>query len=60
LNFALDRDRIGGKGVKPATSIETSGVEKQPNCCNLCHYHKKDPADKLQRVMDKIKEEYYQ
>ena len=47
------------KVVHPATSIKAGGVEKQPNSCNLCHYHKKDPADKLQLVMDKMKEEYY-
>jgi hypothetical protein len=39
--------------------LKAGGVEKQPNSCNLCHYHKNDPADKLQLVMDKIKEEYY-
>ena len=38
---------------------ERGGVEKQPNSCNLCHYHKNDPADKLQRVMDRMKKEYY-
>ena len=47
-----------GRG-KEGFSVEAGGVEKQPNSCNLCHYHKKDPADKLQLVMDKMKEEYY-
>jgi hypothetical protein len=47
------------KVVHPGTSVKAGGVEKQPNSCNLCHYHKSDPADKLQSVMDKIKEAYY-
>ncbi len=37
--------------------VKAGGVEKQPNSCNLCHYHKNDPADKLHRVMDRMKEE---
>jgi len=40
-------------------SVSAGGVEKQPNSCNLCHYHKDDPADKLHRVKDRMKEEYH-
>jgi hypothetical protein len=47
------------KVIYPGTSVKAGGVEKQPNSCNLCHYHKNDPADKLHRVMDGMKEEYY-
>ena len=48
------------KVVYPSVSIAKGGIEKQPNSCNLCHYHKNDPPDKLQIYMDKIKESYYQ
>lgn len=47
------------KVVYPGASVTAGGVDKQPNSCNLCHYHKNDPPDKLQLIMDKIKESYY-
>jgi len=58
LLIKAEKGRAMGRG-KEGFSVEAGGVEKQPNSCNLCHYHKKDPADKLQLVMDKMKEEYY-
>jgi hypothetical protein len=59
LNFSLDRGRSGNKVVTPATSIKADGVDKQPHSCNLCHYHKSDPAEKPHLVMDRMKEENY-
>jgi len=47
------------KVVYPKESIIKGGLEKQPNSCNSCHYHKNDPPDQLQKVLDKIKESYY-
>ncbi len=60
---------LGKRGVKgdvhshefrviyPADSIKAGGVDKQPNSCNLCHYHKKDDPAKLQAILDKVKKE---
>ena len=42
------------KVVKPAVTVELGGgdVNKQPNACNLCHWHAGDrPAD-LQKALD--------
>ncbi len=41
------------KVVKPAETIKSGA--KQPNACNLCHYHKDDKPEDLQKVLDAIK-----
>lgn len=41
------------KVVKPHATIELG--EKQPNSCNLCHYHKDDKPEVLAKVLDEIK-----
>ncbi len=43
------------KVIYPALSIKEGGVDKQPNSCNQCHYHKKDSPEHLQKVLDDVK-----
>ncbi len=41
------------KVIKPAETVKLGA--KQPNACNLCHYHKDDSPADLQKVLDTIK-----
>ncbi|MBC8414481.1 hypothetical protein H8E50_12555 [bacterium] len=41
------------KVIKPEETIKSG--DKQPNSCNLCHYHKDDKPEDLQKVLDNIK-----
>jgi predicted CXXCH cytochrome family protein len=43
--------------ISPADTIKAGSVEKQPNSCNQCHYHKKDKPDTLLKVLEKVKQE---
>ncbi len=45
------------KVIKPADSIKYGGLEKQPNSCNTCHYHKDHKPEDLQAALDKTKED---
>ena len=40
------------KVIPPSDSIKSGGVDKQPNSCNSCHYHKADDPKQLQKVLD--------
>ena len=40
--------------IPPNDSIEAGGVDKQPNSCNSCHFHKNDNPGTLQKVLDKV------
>lgn len=42
------------KVIMPKVSIEKGGVEKQPNACTLCHYHKDDKLEELQAIVDRV------
>ncbi len=42
------------KVILPQKTVELG--KKQPNSCNLCHYHKNDKPEDLARVLDSIKE----
>ena len=43
------------KVVMPKVTIEQGGdLTKQPNACNLCHYHKDDKPEELQAIVDRI------
>ncbi len=41
------------KVLPPSATIKLG--KKQPNSCNLCHYHKDDKPEDLQKVLDSIK-----
>jgi len=41
------------KVIPPNDSINAGGIDKQPNSCNSCHYHKKDDPKILQKILDK-------
>ena len=43
------------KFVSPAESIKASGVAKQPNSCNGCHYPPKKTSLKTCLMCDKVK-----
>jgi predicted CXXCH cytochrome family protein len=43
------------KVVQPRDSIAHGGVDKQPNSCNACHYHKNDDPKALQQALDNVK-----
>ncbi len=43
------------KVVSPKESIDAGGVEKQPNSCNTCHYHKNDKPEDMLHVLKKVK-----
>jgi predicted CXXCH cytochrome family protein len=40
--------------VKPAVTLKLGGgdVNKQPNACNLCHWHKDDAPGRLQKALE--------
>jgi hypothetical protein len=40
--------------ISPQTTIGLGGgdVAKQPNSCNLCHYHEDDTPQELQKALD--------
>ncbi len=58
---------LGKRGVKgdvhshqfrviyPSDSTRAGGVDKQPNSCNQCHYHRKDDPAKLQKILQNIR-----
>ncbi len=41
--------------ISPELSIRAGGVEKQPNSCNGCHYHKDSPPEDLLGFMEAAK-----
>lgn len=44
------------KVISPETTIKAGGnVNKQPNSCNSCHYHKNDAPDRLFNIIKGIK-----
>ena len=38
--------------IPPKDSIEAGGVDKQPNSCSSCHFHKNAALDYLQNVLE--------
>lgn len=45
------------KVISPENTINAGGdINKQPNSCNACHYHKNDAPDKLLNVLQEIKD----
>jgi len=46
------------KVVSPELTIKEGGdMEKQPNSCNLCHYHKDDKPQEMWNILKKVKAE---
>lgn len=43
------------KVISPAKTIEAGGSDKQPNSCNLCHYHEDDKPEDLLNVLQRVK-----
>lgn len=43
------------KVISPAKTIEAGGLDKQPNSCNLCHYHKDDSPEDLLDILRRVK-----
>ncbi len=43
------------KFISPAESIKAGGVDKQPNSCSSCHYHKDTPLENLVEFLDAAK-----
>jgi predicted CXXCH cytochrome family protein len=41
--------------ISPVLSIRAGGVEKQPNSCSGCHYHKNTPLKNLVEFLDAAK-----
>jgi predicted CXXCH cytochrome family protein len=41
--------------IPPAQTIKAGGQEKQPNSCNLCHYHKSDKPDELLDILKQVR-----
>ncbi len=41
--------------ISPVLSIKAGGVEKQPNSCSGCHYHKDTPLKNLVEFLDAAK-----
>jgi len=41
--------------ISPAESIKAGGVDKQPNSCSGCHYHKDTPLENLVDFLDTAK-----
>jgi len=41
--------------ISPRLSIAAGGVEKQPNSCSNCHYHKDTPLESLAEFLDSAK-----
>lgn len=50
------------KTIPPAATIDLGGADpaKQPNSCNLCHYHQKRPAADLSRLLKERIQGYYE
>jgi hypothetical protein len=43
------------KVVMPEATIDQGGdLTKQPNACNICHYHEDDEPEELQAIVDRI------
>ncbi|MBU0463222.1 MAG: hypothetical protein KKE12_06370 [Proteobacteria bacterium] len=44
--------------IPPTATVELGGgdTQKQPNSCNLCHYHKKTPVEDLVKEFNKVHE----
>lgn len=51
----FDRHSHTFKAINPEETIEAGGVDKQPNSCNSCHYHKDNPPEKLLEALNKAK-----
>jgi len=45
----------GFKLVSPRKTIDAGGLEKQPNSCNSCHYHKDDRPEEMLKILEKVK-----
>jgi hypothetical protein len=43
------------KVISPKLSMDAGGIDKQPNSCNACHYHKNDKPEKLLKVLKQVK-----
>ena len=41
--------------ISPELSIKAGGVDKQPNSCNGCHYHKNDTPEEMLKVLQQVK-----
>ncbi len=41
--------------ISPKDTIDAGGLDKQPNSCNACHYHKKDSPAALLKVLERVK-----
>jgi len=41
--------------ISPKKTIDEGGLEKQPNSCNSCHYHKNDSPEDMLNVIEKVK-----
>ena len=41
--------------ISPAISIEAGNIDKQPNSCNLCHYHNNDTPEELLDILNKVR-----
>ena len=39
----------------PQDSLKAGGIEKQPNACNSCHHHQKNPAEDLAGFLEAAK-----
>ncbi|MBF0328149.1 MAG: hypothetical protein HQL10_03255 [Nitrospirae bacterium] len=43
--------------ILPQESINKGGTDKQPNSCNLCHYHKNDSPESLVKYLKRLKKD---
>jgi len=43
------------KVISPAMSIMAGDIDKQPNSCNLCHYHKNDDPQELLDILENVR-----
>lgn len=41
--------------VRPARTVEADGSGKQPNSCNLCHYHRDTDPERLMHFIQAVK-----
>lgn len=38
--------------VFPSWTLKIGSFEKQPNSCNACHFHRKDPPERLEKILE--------
>lgn len=53
--YAGDERSHTFKFLSPELSFKAGGVEKQPNSCSGCHYHKDTPLQDLIRFLDAVR-----